>query len=86
MISPALRDRGLTDRRRGLSSVRIRSMAASLSVPPHSTYGLFKLFNRIRQDLAKDRIVSFEDFRKSRVNGEALRSNSCVALPTGKQL
>jgi hypothetical protein len=28
-----------------------------------------RLFNRIRQDLTKDRIVSFEHFRKSRVNG-----------------
>jgi hypothetical protein len=36
--------------------------------------------------LAKDRIVSFEDFRKSRVNGVALRSNSLVGLPTGKEL
>ena len=50
------------------------------------TQGLFKLFNRICQDLAKDRIVSFEDFRKSRVNGEALKSNRCIGLPTGKQL
>ena len=50
------------------------------------TEGLFELFNRIRQDFPKDRIVSFEDFRKSRVNGDALRSNGCVGLPTGKEL
>ena len=50
------------------------------------TYGRFKFFNRIRQDLAKDRIVSFEDFRKPRVNGVALQSNGLVGLPTGKQL
>ena len=50
------------------------------------TYGLFKLFNRIRQDLAKDRIVSFEDFRKFRINGVALRSNGLVSLLTGEQL
>jgi hypothetical protein len=50
------------------------------------TQGLFKLFNRICQGLVKDRIVPFEDFRKSRVNGEALRSNRRVGLPTGKQL
>ena len=48
------------------------------------TYGLFELFNRIRQDLTTDRIVSFEDFRKFRVNGEALRANSLVTVPIGK--
>ena len=45
-----------------------------------------KSYNRIRQDLAKDRIVSFEGFGKSRVNGDALRSNGCVGLPTSKEL
>ena len=44
------------------------------------------MFNRICQDLAKDRIIFFEDFRKSRVNGVALRLNRRVGLPTGKQL
>ena len=44
------------------------------------------MVNRIRQDLAKDRIVSFEDFGKSRVNGDALRSKGCVGLPTSKEL
>ena len=42
------------------------------------------MFNRIRQDLTTDRIVSFEDFRKFRVNGEALRANSLVTVPIGK--
>jgi hypothetical protein len=51
-----------------------------------ASQGFFKLFNRICQDLAKDRIVSFEDFRKSLVDGVALRSNRCVSLPSGKQL
>jgi hypothetical protein len=34
----------------------------------------------------KDRIVSFEDFRKLRVNDLALRSNRFVSLLTGELL
>ena len=46
--------------------------------------GLFKLFNRIRQGLSKDWIVSFKGLRKFRVKCGALKANGLVALPISK--